>query len=161
MLYTIPFQLISTGVVADTYKTMVAALVPDTAGLRCRLRHMFAACSDVTPPDSNMLIQFKRIFTFSGGDAGTGAGTVVPAKVDTLQLDTTIVGKTGYTGEPTSYEAVAPWQHAMHTHDRLDEHFDPTDDRFVIPRDCLGSLLIAPIDTTAIKMSGHIIIEVH
>ncbi len=164
MLYTVTFESIDTGALADTFKTMLALLMPDTNdGHRARLRKLIVGASQVTPSDDSMLLQIKRILDVSVGSAGT-AGTTIGAaavpKVDPDSIDSFASAKIDYSAEPTTYATEAIYAAPFNTRGGLIERWEPFDPEApVFRRDQLLGLLIAPRAAAAVAITGSITFE--
>lgn len=163
LLYTVPFDDVATGAVADTYKTMATIIVPDTtAGHRVRLRKLWLGPADNAPADLNLAIEIARIADFSVGTAGTAGTTITSTnmpKIDPGSVDAIFSAKIDYTAEPTAYEANPVWQGAMNIRAAMSEAFGE-DEAPVAIRDQVLGILAAPRTAQAIRISGHALVEV-
>ncbi|MEK6798959.1 MAG: hypothetical protein AABZ12_08355 [Planctomycetota bacterium] len=111
MRYTLPFDDVSTGAVADTYKTIAALIVANTAGHRCRVRKISVGFSDNAPADRNVGLRLQRIASLAtaGTPGSTLSGANMPKK-DTGSIDSLVTGARNYSVEPTTFETEPLWE---------------------------------------------------
>lgn len=130
MKYVFCAENIATGAVADTFKTMLATITPNTNGLRHRMKSLSVGFADDAPADRNVAIQVKRIASVSGGTAGTATTVTTTAlgKKDTLGPDTSMVVKKNYTVEPTTYEAESLFAADLNDRNGIQKEWSTFDD---------------------------------
>lgn len=161
--FSLPFEDIQTGNVADAYKTVAALTVADTLGHRCRVRGIHAFASDDTPQDHNIAVRLERIADLSGGGAGSSTavtGADMP-KHDPGSVDSIITGGRTYTGEPSTFEPEPLYVGGFNMRGGLiNERFDD-DEKYVLTRDMLCALRFAPRAAVFLRVSGVIIFEVY
>jgi len=155
MKYSVNFDDVPTGAVADTFNTLAALVAADTAGYRCRLLKLVVGPSDDAPADLNVGLQLKRVDDVSGGGAGTGNSNPTPVPLDSLSRAAVITAGEDYvTGgvEPTVYGNPL-WQAEMNRRNTIIQEWAP-EDAPVINRDQLFGLLAAPRTAAAARLSG-------
>ena len=161
--FSLPFEDIQTGNVADVYKTAAALIVPDTFGYRCRLRGIHAFASDDTPLDHNIAVRLERIADLSVGGAGSSTavtGANMP-KHDPGSVDSIVTGERIYTAEPSAFEPEPLYAGGFNMRGGLiNERFDD-DEKYVFTRDMLCALRFAPRAAVFLRVSGVIIFEVY
>lgn len=156
--YTIPFNDLSTSASADTFKTMVSAIVPNTAGLRVRIREVVAACADDTPGDTTLAARVMR--TAAGGAQGTAGATIAAAsvpKADKGGPDSIASCGRDYSTDPT-YDTEPLWQTEFNSRGGLAKNWGP-DDAPVVAANMVGGLALAPRNAAARKVSGSMTFE--
>lgn len=161
--YTLPFDDIATGVVANSFKTAAAIIVADTIGHRVRLQSFYVGPADDTPLDHNIAIQIARIADVSTGTTGSGVAVTSAnmPKHDPGSVDCLASGVVNYSTEPTVFETKELWIGGMNMRGGLIvEHFDD-DDKYIATRDMLLAIRIAPRSTTALRVSGALKFEVY
>lgn len=151
MRFSVSFDDLSTGAVADTYKTLCAIIAGDTAGYRCRLRSISIGPADNTPQDLNVSIVIKRVDDVSAGSAGTGSAAT-PVPKDSLSRAAVITAKTNCSAEPSSYGSEL-YAIDLNRRNSLVKEWLP-EDAPVINRDQLIGLLAAPRTAAAAVLSG-------
>ena len=160
MKYSIPFDDIPTGAVADGYKTIAAIVVPNTAGARVRLTAVEVGPADDTPADRNLAVKIARVAAITSGTPGT-AGTTIAAgsvpKKETRSRDSLCSGKLNYSAEPTTYETYPVFQLAVNDRGLFVKEFG--DDGPVFELDQLCGLLAAPRAAAASRVSGTLEFE--
>lgn len=160
MRYTLTFSDVATGATADTFKTLAALIVADTAGYRCRIRSIAIGPADDTPQDKSVAIKLARIADVSAGGAGTktavAAGNL--GKKDPGAADSIISGGRNYTAEPTAYETEPIWQCDVNCRGGLIKEWS-AEDAPIATADMLLGLLAAPRDASAKQLSGTIEFE--
>jgi len=169
MIYTLPFDNIACGAVADTYNTIAAAKVDNTAGHRIRIRRLTIGPADDTPDDRDIAVQLKRVdLSASGASAGTAASTITSANIPKFDLDAVAAPFTGYvdflsgTGaaEPSTYETNPPFQDAFNTRKGLNKEWAIDDaDMIIVPQNYLVGILLAPRAALAMVFSGEMVVE--
>lgn len=164
MIYPVTWDDVATGAVADTYKTVASIIVPDTAGVRARIRSIRIASSDDTPTDKPVRVRIIRIADVSNGTAGTAATSISAAnipKLDPAGPVATFSAKLDYSVEPTTFETDALWQDAFNDRGGIDKTFCEEDARPSGIADQLLAVQVAPSTAAAIKTSGGINVEVY
>lgn len=155
--YTLPFDDIVTGTVADAFKTAAAIIVADTIGHRVRLQSFYVGPADDTPLDKNIAIQIARIADVSTGTTGSGVAITSAnmPKHDPGSVDCLASGAVNYSTEPTTFETKELWAGGMNMRGGLLVNLlDYDNDGFLATRDMLLALRIAPRSTTALRVSG-------
>jgi len=162
MRYSLTFDDVATGTVADTFTTFAAIIVADTAGHRCRLRSLCIGPSDDAPADLNVGIKLARIADVSGGSAGTGTAvtTANMGKIDPGTPASLMSGKRDFTAEPTAYETEPLFAMGMNARGGLIKEWSE-DGAPVVTQDQLLGLLACPRTTTAVKLSGSLEFEIY
>lgn len=159
MRYTIPFENISTGAVADTFKTLVSLIMP-TAGATCRaaIVGIRLAGGDAAPTDLTLVARFRRVLTGSGkGTAGTTITAANIPKKDNLSQDAPFTAGTNYSAEPT-YEAKTLWEMAFNSRTGVMEAFG-RENEIIGNYDQVIGLEVAPRTASARVLSGSIDVE--
>jgi len=154
MRYTLPFSGVATGTVADTFKTIVAAIAADTLGYRFWVNYLSVFTDDATPLEHNLALRLCRIADVSGGTAGT-CTALTPVKPDTLGLASIITAGHTYTAEPTTYESTNLLVGGRHAKAGFIWQWDERDGAPTANQDQLIGLLAAPKSTTAITLRGQ------
>ena len=108
MDYIIPFENLDLGGSADTFQTLVAAILADTVGYKAALMELSVFPSDDTPLEKINALQLKRIDDVSAGSSGTGTA-VTPVPMMSDQQASIITGRVDFTVEPTTYHTVPLW----------------------------------------------------
>ena len=160
MKFSLPFNDIATGAVADTFKTMAAIIVANTAGHRVRVTSLCCGPSDDAPGDRNIAIQLKRIASIAAGTAGTAGTTLTSAQVpkkETASRDTIVTAKLDYSVAPTTYETYPVFE--MEFNDRGGFIKEFGDDGPVFEKDQLCGILASPRTAAAVRISGNIEFE--
>jgi hypothetical protein len=152
--FILPFAGVATGVVADTYKTIVAAIAADTLGYRFWINYLAVFADDATPLEHNLALKLCRIADVSAGSAGTGTA-LTPVKPDDLGLASIITAKTNCTVEPTTYESTDLLVGGRHAKAGFVWQWDDIEGAPVANRDQLIGLLAAPKSTTAVTVRGE------
>lgn len=145
---------VATGATADTFTTLLALIVPDTAGYRCRLRRLKVTPASANPVDDNCRIQVKRIADVSAGTAGTKtavAGSAI-AKQDTDAADSVVSGGVSYTVEPTTYETRPIFEAGFNMRGGLDHRWTAEEAPMFL-RDQLCGILGANQDNAALDLN--------
>jgi hypothetical protein len=155
--FVVPFDNVATGAAADTYKTMAAIRVADTAGHRVRLRALHVGPADDAPVDKCLAIKISRVADVSAGGAGTSTA-VTPAKKDVASTAALASAGKNYTVEPTTYETEALWQGAINSRGAISMVWS-ADDAPVVGQDALVGVLMAPRDAAAVTVSGSLEFE--
>lgn len=161
MKFSVTFDDVATGAVADTFKTICALRAADTAGHRCRLLKLVVGPSEAGAQDLNIALQLKRVDDVSAGGAGTPDSTPTPAKADSLSRAAVITAGVDYiTGgvEPTVYGTSPLWQGDMNLRNTIIETWTP-EEAPVINSDQLLGLLAAPRTAAARSISGSMEFE--
>ena len=153
MKYILPFSGVATGVVADTYKTIVAAIAADTAGYRFWVNFLALFADDATPLEHLLAVKLARVADVSAGSSGTGTA-LVPVQPDTESVASIITAKTACSVEPTTYETTNLLVGGRHAKTGFVWQWDERDGAPVANRDQLIGLLAAPKSTTAITVRG-------
>lgn len=164
MIYRLPFDDIVTGAVADTFKTLAAILVADTAGHRVRLRNLIVGFAQDTPPDVPVALKIGRIADASAGTAGTAGNTVSTAnmpKVDPGSIACLMTGPRAYSVEPTAYETEPLWSDDLNAHNGIIMPWPDPDERPRATQDMLIALLAAPRTAVAVAVSGTLEFEMY
>jgi hypothetical protein len=151
MRFTVPFEEVATGAVANTYKTIAAIRAADTAGYRFRLRRLQLGNSEDTPQDLAVGIALKRVDDVSAGGAGTSTA-VTPLQVDSLSRAAVCTAGKNYTVEPTTYGNPL-WEMELNCRNSLDIVWTE-EEAPVVNRDQLLGLLICPRTAVARTFSG-------
>lgn len=159
MRYTIPFENLSTGAVADTFKTMAALIMPTAGGTaRAAITGIRVACGDATPTDLTLVCRIRRVLSGSGkGTAGASITAANMPKKDNLSQDAPFTAGTNYTVEPT-YDAKTLWEFTMNTRSGCIEQLPPNLEIIGNYDQVLG-LEIAPRSAAARVVSGSLDIE--
>jgi len=160
-VYSLTFNDVDSGAVADTFKTMAALIVPDTAGNRFRLLGFNLGCAENSPVDEIMAVKLHRIADVSAGTAGTAGSTVSAAnmaKFDPGSVASIISGKLNYSAEPTAYETEPLWFGEFNLRGVLQWQF--LDKPPIFTQDSHLGLLASPRTATARKLTGTLIYEV-
>lgn len=159
--YTIRFDDIDTGAVADAYVSLVGLVAANTAGFRFRLTEIAIGPSEAAPVDLNVGIQILRTVSIAAGGLGTG-GTAIAAnamgKLDPLSADGNITGRTGYTGEPTVFETSPLLQMGMNLRSGLFLPF-AGGNRRICEKDQEMTLAVCPRTAVLRALSGHLTFE--
>lgn len=142
MFYTVPAADVATTGSADTFKTIAAILVADTAGHRARLRRLTIGFADNTPADAQVSFQVKRILDVSAGGAGTSTA-VTPGKVDPGTPASLVSAGKNFTVEPTAYETDPLWTDDLNTRGGVVIEWNE-DDAPRVTQDMLLGVLAAP-----------------
>lgn len=159
MQFSLPFNDIASGASINTFKTLVALLAADTAGLRIRLRSLSIGVSEDTPLDLAVGLQLTRVADISAGGAGTSDTTVATsaiAKKDAESADSPVSGKVDFVTsgvEPTTYESEPLWAIDFNRRGGVIKEWD-AENAPVIHRDQLLGLLVAPRTAAAVRLSG-------
>lgn len=166
MQYSIPFKVTS-GASAGTYKTVAALPIPNTAGLRLRVRSLTIGPADAAPNDRNFNVALRRIASVSSG-ANSTTGTAITAvnlpKKDTGQrnifalADGTNVAYTNYTTEPTTYESNPVWQDDYNDRGGIIKEWDERGAPKFLANQLVG-VCIAPRAAFTGEVSGTLEIE--
>ena len=157
MKFTVNFDDVATGAVADTFSKTIAALrAAATTGYRCRLRALQIGPSDAAPADLNVGLQLQRIDDVSGGGVGT-LTAATPVKKDSLSRAAVITGGVNYSAEPTVYGDPL-WQIDINRRTGFIKEWLP-EDAPVINEDQLLGLLAAPRTAAAANLSGSLEFE--
>lgn len=160
--FSLPFEDVATGAVADVFKTLAALIVADTQGHRCRVRGLHVGPSDDTALDFNIAVRLSRILDVSAGSAGTSTPvtTALMPKHDPGSVDSLVSGGLNFTGEPSTYEARDLYVNGFNMRGGLiNERFDE-DEKYVATRDMIIALRFAPRTGTVMRVSGVILFEV-
>ena len=155
------FNNISTGAVADTYKTMAAVLTGDTAGYEIRLRAVIIGVSLDAPADLQVSMKVNRIADISAGGAGTPDSSIAAANlarprsgsrdgVSTFGYD--------YSAEPTTYETNPHYQIDFNLRGGHTKEWG-IEDGIIGGQDMLVGILMAPRTANAAVISGTVIWE--
>lgn len=161
MFYVLSLDDIASLAGSDVYTTIGSIIVPDTAGVRARIRMLSIGPSDDAPGDLNLSLKIARIADVSVGGAGTltavSAGNM--GKLDPDQTDAPFSGGVAYTAEPTTYESSEPlWMGSMNDRGGIQMYWDANDAPRAT-RDMLIGLLAAPRTAQAIKITGSMLVE--
>lgn len=162
MFYSIPFNNVATGASAGTFKTMAAAIVPDTAGRRIRVRALNIGPADAAAADRNIAVRIERIADVSVGTAGTStaiSAANVPKK-DTQSQDSIASGAVNYTVEPTTYETNPLWADEFNDRGGIIKEWDQNGAPKAL-QDQLIAVRCAPRTANASNVSGCLEIEVY
>jgi len=154
--FVVPFDDLSTGAVADTFKTMAAVQAADTAGYRCRIRKITVGPAADTPVDRNVAIILQRVDDVSAGGSGTKTAAT-PTQKDSLSAAAVCAGGVNYTAEPTVY-GTDLFAIEMNLRNSLVMEWTP-EDAPIVNRDQLIGLLVAPRSANAESVSGCIEFE--
>ena len=160
MRFKVEFDDISSGAVADTYKTIAAIRAADTAGYRCFVSGLIIGPSEDAPADLNYSARLMRVDDVSAGSAGTAGSSPTPEKVDSLSRAAVITAGLDYiTGgaEPSTYSTTGMFQLPLNRRNSF-EGIWPTYDLspMIVNRDQLAGLLVAPRTAAAVAVSGVI-----
>lgn len=162
MFYSIPFKG-TTGSSAGTFKTMAAFNVPNTAGLRMRVRSVSIGPADTAPNDRNLSVAIRRVASVSSGSAGT-PGTAISAanipKKDTSGPDCIAGGGTIYTVEPATFETNPLWQDDFNDRGGIIKEWDQNGAPRAIHNQLIA-VCVAPRTANAAEVSGTIEVEVY
>ena len=158
--YTLEFDDIATGAVANTYKTLASLLVADTAGHRCRLRALTVGPADDSPPDVNIGLQLNRVSDISAGSAGTSTAVsgANMAKRDPGSLDSIVTGGIDHSAEPTTYDTEPVWAGAINARGAIVKEWGEAEAP-IATQDMLLGLLVAPRTAAAVRCSGSLEFE--
>ena len=162
MFYSIPFKGTS-GASAGTYKTMAAFNVPNTAGLRLRVRSISVGPADTAPNDRNWSAAIRRVASVSSGSAGTPGTSISAANVpkkDTSGPDCIAGGGTIYSAEPTTFETNPLWQDDCNDRGGIIKEWDQNGAPKALANQLIA-LCIAPRTANAAEISGTIEVEVY
>jgi len=102
MFYAVTATKVASGAVADTFKTLAAAIAADTAGHRARLRSLFVGPADQTPQDKNVCV---RLIRTNNATAGTPGSSPTPTQLDPDSRASVLTAGTNYSAEPTALES--------------------------------------------------------
>jgi len=162
MFYTLPFDNKVTHATADTYLTVASLIVPDTAGVRCRIRSLTVGPAQDSQTDIPYAIKIDRIDDVSAGTAGTKTAVAVAdiGKKDPGAPNSTVSGGVAYTVEPTTYNGEPLWLSAQNDRGTLIKEWGP-EDAPSADADMLLGVLMAPRTSVAITVSGCIEFEVY
>lgn len=156
--YTITFNDLASSSSSNAFKTMVSAIVPNTAGLRIRIREIVAGCADDSPGDTTLSGRLMR--TTAGASQGTAGSTVAAAsvpKADPSGPASIASAGRDYSGEPT-YDSEPLWETEFNSRGGLSKNWGP-DDAPVVPANALAGLQIAPRNAAARQVSGTMTFE--
>ncbi len=108
MIYSVKFDALVTGSTANTYKTLIALIMPNTAGCIGRLRKVVMGPGGAAPED--LSVDIKIGITDSGG-AGTPGSTPNVNTIQSHEQDqrASVVSGLGinYSGEPSTFQTGA------------------------------------------------------
>lgn len=157
--FTVPFDDVATGTSDNTYKTMGAVLVPNTAGKRCCIREIGVGPADDTPLDYSVGVRLQRF-----SDQSTGTKTAITAAnlghLEADAVDGSCTGAHTYTVEPTTMDTSPIWQSGMNARGSLIKTWSGPADACPIAGQADGmALRICPRGTNASKHSGWITFE--
>lgn len=160
MHYSLIFNDLPTGVVADVFTTLASLIVADTTGHRLRVRSLSIGPADDTPPDVNVAVQLARIADVSAGTAGTKTAVTTGnmAKKDPSNVDSIVSGGRAYSVEPTTYETEPLYQEDINAHGGFIKEWG-VDDAPVAGQDMLIAVIAAPRTAAAVRLSGTIEFE--
>ena len=156
MRYSVNFDDVASGSVADTFATIAALIAADTTGHRCRLLSISLGPSDDAPLDLSLAIQLRRVNDVSAGGNGTGTA-FTPVPQDSAAVAAVITAKTDCSVEPTTYTEPL-WQIDMNTRNSIIKQWTP-EEAPIINQDQLLGLLVAPRSANAITVSGTLEFE--
>lgn len=162
MFYSIPFKG-TTGASAGTYKTMAAVNVPNTAGLRIRVRAVSIGPADTAPNDRNWSVALYRVASVSSGSAGTPGTSIAAASIpkkDTSGPDSIAGGGTIYSAEPSTFEGNPLWQDDCNDRGGIIKEWDQNGAPKAIANQ-LMALRVAPRTANAAEISGTMEFEVY
>ena len=160
--YSVSWNDVAGGAIAETYKTQAAMLVADTAGLRARLIGFGIGVSDDAPTDKPLSCRINRIDDISAGGAGVRTSIAVGDVFkwgSSRQPNSPASGEITFTTEPTVYIASPNFGPQWEINDRgllmLPGSFAP----IACEQDQLVGLLLAPRNAVAIRTSGFLMWE--
>jgi hypothetical protein len=158
MRYVLPFSDLATGASADTFKTLVALVLANTAGHRFRVRALSVGPSDDAPDDKNVAVRLARTDNTGAATGGSAVTAANIPKKDSLSRDTVATAVRGPTAEPTTYETEPVYQMDFNIRGGLLKEWSDIDAPIVNRNQTLG-LLAAPRAAAAVRLSGSIEIE--
>ena len=162
MRFSLPFEVIETGAVADTFKTLAGLIVPDTAGYRCRIRKLVVGFGDDAPSDRNVAIALRRVPDVGGGSDGsfTPVAVVNIPHADPESIDSLIPGGRNWTVEPNDYETEHLFVDDLNDRGGIVMEWDEEDAPKAL-RDMLIAVCGAPRTANASKITGTVEFELY
>lgn len=163
MEYSVEFDNVSSGAVADAYTTFLALRAADTLGYRFRILELMVGPADDAAVDLNFSVALRRVPDVSAGGAGTAGSAVTPEPTDDLSRAAVITCGIDYVSggvEPTTYDTVSLWNAAFNRRNSVPWVWDRNDPKIPIAnRDQLIGLVGAPRTGAAAVMSGYVVFE--
>lgn len=156
MRFSINFDDVATGAVADAVKTIAGLRAADTLGYRFRLRSIQIGPSDDAPTDLNVGLQLKRVDDVSAGGTGTSTATT-PVPRDAESRASIITAGANYTVEPTVYGDPL-WQIELNRRNSMIKEWS-AEEAPVFHRDQQAGLLALPRTGAAANLSGSLEFE--
>ena len=156
--YSLVADNVECGPLADTFETLAALIVADTAGHRCRIMSIEVSPADDTPADATLVAKLCRIADVSEGAPGTLTAVAVGniGKADPDSFDSIVSGGWAYTVEPETYETEPLWESGMNCRGAIVKYWD-RDNAKVFNRDMLAGVLVAA--RSAVARTVNITIE--
>ncbi len=162
MKFTLPFEDIATGAVADVFKTLAALEIPDSLGNRIRVRSLIVGFAKDTPDDQPIAIVMSRIADRSAGTAGssTAVTTANIPKKDPDSIDSLVAGERNYTVEPTTFETENIFADEINDRGGIIKEWDE-EGAPKFTRDQLCAVRAAPRRALAASVTGTIEFELY
>jgi hypothetical protein len=160
MQYSLPFNNISTGAVADTFKSIAALIVANTVGHRARIRKLTVGFADDAPADRNVSIRLHRTNNATAGTAGSTITTAAMPKKDSNSIDSLMSAGLNYSAEPTTFETHPVWQDELNDRNGLVVEWDEEQAPKVTQNQTMG-FTAAPRAAFASILSGTVEFEIY
>lgn len=162
MKFSLPFEDIATGAVADIFKTLAALKVPDVVGNRCRVRALIIGFSKPSPDDQPVAIVMSRIADRSAGASGTSTAVTAAnmPKKDPDSIDSLVTGERDYSVEPSSFAAENIFADEINDRGGIIKEWDE-EGAPKFTRDQLCAIRAAPRRALAAEVTGTIEFEIY
>jgi len=158
--YSMTWDNIASGAVADTYRTVAALIVPDTAGNRFRLLSLAVGFSDDSPVDLHAGVMINRTDGTANGTAGSSITGANMPKKDPDSVDSIITGGLNYSGgEPTEYEDEEIWGIGLYGKSGFIKEWSELDAP-IVTQDLVLGVLVCPRTAAAVTTTGSMEFEV-
>lgn len=152
MRYKVVASDVVSGAVADTFKTLMALIVANTAGHRLRLRSLSVGPSDDTPLDLPVAVRVNRTNNAAAGTVGSSQTTAQVAKTDPDSRDALSTVGLSYSAEPTTYEAYPQFQMDFNLRGGFIKEWSAEDAPRAKQNQTLG-ILVAPRTAAAVRVT--------
>ncbi len=152
MHYSVTVHSVQTAAVVDTWETIMALIVANTAGHRARLRSLTIGGGGAAVQD--IQVAFRLIRT-NNATPGTPGSSPTPKPKDPASLAAKLTAGVAYSAEPTVLETTEPfvYQGSINGRGEVIKEW-PGEDAPVIPQNTTLCLQATPGAATAVNLTA-------